>query len=427
MSTIKSRLASLLHWSEKYTKMDMVYLTRGSFWSIAGQVSAALIALSLSVVIARYVPKDVYGQYKYVLAIVSVLSAFSLNGIGTAVLQSVARGFDGALADSFKANLRWSFAIFIGTLALGGYYLVAGNFTLGLGILIGGTVTPFLGSFNLYAPFLSGKKDFARQAWYADFVTNIIPALALIAVALIAPQPLLLIAAYFVANLAATAFAYWRTARKLHRAAEHDPEMLHYGKHLSLIGILGGIAGNIDQLLLFHFTGATDLAIYNFATGIPDQMKGPLKSLDAMTQARFANREPADIHSSIRNKMFWLFITSIIVIASYILLAPYLYRFLFPTYAVAIPYSQIYAVSLLSMIASPAASYLSAKKKIREQYVRSISISIFQIIIMAFGVIYWGLVGLIIARVITRFFGSCFSFILYETSARTESLSGNGS
>ncbi len=425
ISGIKSQLTSLLRWSEKYTKMDMVYLARGSFWSIAGQVSASLIALTLSVAMARYVPKDVYGQYKYVLAIISVLSAFSLSGIGTAVLQSVARGFDGALADSFKANLRWSFVIFIGTFALGGYYLIAGNFVLGLGILIGGTMTPFLGSFNLYSPFLSGKKEFARQTWYADFVTNIIPAVALIITAYVAPRPLPLIAVYFSANLAATAFAYWRTASRLHRAAEHDPHMLSYGKHLSLIGILGGIAGNIDQLLLFHFAGATDLAIYNFATGIPDQMKGPLKSLDAMTQARFANRNDADIHSSIRNKMFWLFITSIIVVASYILLAPYLYTFLFPAYAVAIPYSQIYAVSLFAMIASPAVSYLSAKKKVREQYIGSISISIFQVIVMSLGVIYWGLLGLIIARIIIRFSRSYLSYTLYRMSAQAESLSGS--
>ena len=419
MPTIKSRLVSLLRWSEKYTKMDMVYLTRGSFWSVAGQVSASLIALTLSVVMARYVPKDVYGQYKYVLAIISVLSAFSLNGIGTAVLQSAARGFDGALGDSFRANLRWSFAIFIGTFALGGYYLMAGNFVLGLGILLGGSVTPFLGSFNLYAPFLSGKKEFALQAWYADFVTNIIPAVALIITAYVAPRPLPLVAVYFITNLAATAYAYWKTSRKLHHAtAQHDPHMLHYGKHLSLIGILGGIAGNIDQLLLFHFTGATDLAIYNFATGIPDQIKGPLKSLDAMTQARFANRETSDIRSSIRNKMFWMFMASILIIGTYILVAPYLYLFLFPAYAVAIPYSQIYALSLFSMIASPAVSYLSAKKKIREQYIANISISVFQIIIMSLGVIYWGLLGLVIARVLTRFFSGYAYFILYRISMR---------
>ncbi|HQT83008.1 MAG TPA: oligosaccharide flippase family protein, partial [Candidatus Paceibacterota bacterium] len=109
MSALKSRLHLFLKRIERYTKMDMVYLARGSFWSIAGQVSASLIALTLSVAMARYVPKDIYGQYKYVLAIVSTLSAFSLSGIGTAVLQSVARGFDGALADGFKANLRWSF------------------------------------------------------------------------------------------------------------------------------------------------------------------------------------------------------------------------------------------------------------------------------------------------------------------------------
>ncbi|OYV27877.1 MAG: hypothetical protein B7W98_00820, partial [Parcubacteria group bacterium 20-58-5] len=376
--------------------------------------------LTLSVAMARYVPKDIYGQYKYVLAIVSTLIAFSLSGIGTAVLQSVARGFDGALADGFKANLRWSFVIFIGTFALGGYYLIAGNFILGLGILIGGTVTPFLAGYNLYSPFLSGKKEFAIQAWYSEFVTNIVPAVALIVVALVAPQPLMLVAAYFIANLAATAYAYWRTARKLRGVLQHDPEMLHYGKHLSLIGILGGIAGSIDQLLLFHFAGATDLAIYNFATGIPDQIKGPLKSLDAMTQARFANREETDIHSSIRNKMFWLFLTSVIVITGYILIAPYLYLFLFPAYAVAIPYSQIYAISLFAMIASPAVSYLSAKKKVKELYVSTVVGSIFQIGAMVLGVVCWGLLGLVVARVVIRLFGSAFNYSMYRASAGTD-------
>ncbi len=421
MPTIKSRLVSLLRWSEKYTKMDMVYLTRGSFWSVAGQVSASLIALTLSVVMARYVPKDVYGQYKYVLAIISVLSAFSLNGIGTAVLQSAARGFDGALGDSFRANLRWSFAIFIGTFALGGYYLMAGNFVLGLGILLGGSVTPFLGSFNLYAPFLSGKKEFALQAWYADFVTNIIPAVALIVTAYVAPRPLPLVAVYFITNLAATAYAYWKTSRKLHHAtAQHDPHMLHYGKHLSLIGILGGIAGNIDQLLLFHFTGATDLAIYNFATGIPDQIKGPLKSLDAMTQARFANRETRDIRSSIRNKMFWMFMASILIIGTYILVAPYLYLFLFPAYAVAIPYSQIYILSLFGMIVHPAASYLAAKKKVKQLYINTIVNAFLQMGLMTAGVIFWGLWGLIIARVILRIGGSFMVIPLYYSAIREE-------
>lgn len=400
--------------------MDMVYLARGSFWSITGQVSASLIALTLSIAMAHYVPKDIYGQYKYVLAIVSVLSAFSLSGIGTAVLQSVARGFDGALTDGFKANLRWSFVVFIGTFALGGYYLNAGNFMLGFGILIGGTITPFLGSFNVYSPFLSGRKEFARQAWYSEFVTNIIPAVALIVTAIIAPQPLPLVTTYFISNLSATAFAYWRTAHKIRKTTQrHDPGMIHYGKHLSLIGILGGIAGNIDQLLLFHFAGATDLAVYNFATGIPDQMKGPLKMLDTMTQARFANREAADIRTNIHNKMFWLFLTSIVVIVIYILLAPYLYLLLFPAYTVAVPYSQIYAISLFIMIGSPATSYLSAKKKVKELYVSTIVGHIFQIVVMVAGVMYWGLMGIIVARVIVRLFGSAFNYIMYRASPGT--------
>ncbi len=406
-------------WAEKTLKTDLRYLLNGMSWSVIAQVAAAGSAFILSIFMSRLVSKEVYGEYKYILAIITILSTFSLNNLGGAVFQSVARGYDGAFMEGVKKNIKWSFAIFTGALAFGAYYLLIGNYILGIGIFIGGSITPFLTSTNLYNSYLLGKRDFALQAWFGDVITNVIPMIALIITAFIAPNPLALIIVYFLSNFGATIYAYWRTIQKYKPdISKKDPEMLTYGKHLSAIGILNGIAGNLDQVLLFHFSSAADLAIYTFSIGILDQIKGPLKTLDAMMQARFAPQQKTTIYSGMRNKYLWMFILSTLVIIVYIPLAPFIYKILFPTYLVSISYSQVYALSLFSIALAPASSYLAAKKLVRAQYICSTINSVVQLVCISVGTIVWGLWGLIFARVITRLSSSVVIFIAYHLESR---------
>ncbi len=413
--TAKDKLVRFLRATEKYTKTDMVYLASGGFWSVVGQVSASVIALALAVVIARYVPKDAYGSYKYVLAVVSILGTFSLSGIGTAVFQSIARGYRSALDDGFRANLRWSLFVFLGALGGGAYYLFHGNYVFGVGILLGGCITPLLSGFNLYSAAYTGEKDFRSAAWYGGFVTNIVPALALGAVAYFAPKPLFLIAAYFVGNAVAAAFAYYRARQKFpDQEKRHDPGMLTYGKHLSVMGILNGISGNIDQVLLFHFVGPVQLAIYNFATAIPDQTKGPIKMLSTMIQARFVSRPVEEIEAGMGNKMLLLLVSAALFVIVYTLTAPFIFKLLFPNYVDSVFFSQIYAFSLLGLFATPAGSLFVAKKMVREQYVATILFSIAQIFALSVGVIFWGLLGLVISRVMMRMFSGALTLYLYK-------------
>lgn len=421
MYSLKSSLHRLLRWSERYTKTDMVYLARGGFWSIAGQIVTTLTILGFAILVAHYLPKEVYGQYKYIIAVVAILSSFSLTGIGTAVFQSAARGFDGALFEGFWLNVRWSALIFLGAFALAIYYFFQGNPTLAFGVLIGGSLSPFLASANLASTFLSAKKDFARSSIYYDIIENLFAVGALAVTILLTHNPLIIAIVYFVGNTLVTYWLYRRVIR-IYKPdpAKTDPEMLTYGKHLSLMGILNGIAGNIDQILLFHFVGPAQLAIYNFATAIPDQTKGPLKTLNTMLQANFANRPTDEIHGGMRNKMFVLFVTSLAFVVLYIVFAPFIYHLLFPNYMEAVPYSQIYVLSLLAITVNPATSYLLAKKKIQEQYINTFITVTFQIVLLAGGVIFFGLLGLIGARALIRISGAFLTYILYKRAVRRE-------
>jgi hypothetical protein len=130
-------------------------------------------------------------------------------------------------------------------------------------------------------------------------------------------------------------------------------------------------------------------------------------------QARFAPQDDASIRSGMFNKYIWIFAASLVTIIVYIPLAPYIYKILFPAYLEAVPYSQVYAISLLSLALTPVSSYLSAKKRIRAQYISTTLNSLFQIVTVAVGTIVWGLWGLIIARVITRFATNIINLVTY--------------
>lgn len=417
MKALSNKLHAALRWSEKYTKTDMVYLVHGSAWSVAAQISTAAASFALAVAVSRFVSKDAYGIYKYVLSAIAILSTFSLNSIGTAVLQSVAGGHDGALQEGFWQNIRWSALVFAGSLALAIYYFLLHNPILALGILISGCASPFLVSANLAGSFLAGKKDFARQAIYFGIYGSCIPLLSLVAAVFVSQNPLWLVIVYSITNVGSSLYFYKRTLAIYNPdSVKKDPLMMRYGKHLSLIGILGGIAGNLDQVLIFHYVGAAELAIYNFSTAILDQIGGPLKNISTMTIARFAGHSDENIRKNIWNKVWWWFVLGLFIIAVYIPLAPFIYKILFSGYTDAVPYSQVYALSMIALIFSPFGAYLTAKKKIKEQYIQSVSNNIIQIIVMTVATMYWGLWGLIWARVFLRTVGSLPLVLLYYLS-----------
>jgi len=414
LSDDNSPLVRLLRWSEKYTKTDMVYVFRGTSLSFLGQGIGLIASLLLAITVSHYIPKEVYGTYKFILSVVSILSLFSLTGIGSAVFQSAAQGFDGALHRGFWENIKWSVGVFAGGAAVAVYYFVNGNTTLAIGVLVGASLSPFIASASLFGPFLGGKKDFWRQTLYG-VIDNVIPIFIFICVIFFTSNPVILILTYFVTNVLAALFFYARTikvyAANLHL---HDNDLLNYSKHLSVMGIISGTADNLDQILLFHFVGTTQLAVYNFATAIPDFAKGPMKNFDAMLQARFAQRNGLEIRDSIFNKALWYGVCAVLAVALYVIVAPFIFAILFPAYMDAVHYSQIYVVWLLTTIFDPFATYIWARRLKNEMYISTLTYSCVQIGGMLIGVLSGGLLGLIIARVVTRFSVAFLNFILYR-------------
>ncbi len=397
----------------------MTYLSKGLSASVISQVGSALGTFALALVVAHYLPKEIYGEYKYIISIGALLSTISLTGIGTAVAQSVARGYDGDLKKGFQMNLVWSAGFTLCAWILAGYYIVHNNTTLSLGMVSIGILTPFINSAGLYGSYLTGKKEFVLRAFWSDLAGNLLPSLFMLITVLITHNVIALVLIFCLANIGVDALFYIMTVKRIKPNEKTSPDMLSYAKHLSIMNIVSGISNNIDQVLLYHFVGPAQVAIYNFATAIPDQIKGPAKMLDDMIFVKFANRDIKSIKSTMNNKFFWIFLVSVVIVALYILCAPFIFRFLFPQYVSAVIYSQVFSLSILINALLPAQSFLSAHKKIREQYVVNILYAIFQIITIYLGIIYFGLWGVIVARVLSRYFYGFATYTYYRRLANT--------
>lgn len=252
--SLKNKIHKLLRWSEKWTKTDMVYLARGGFWLTSGHIVSMISGVLLAIAFANLLPKETYGIYKYVLSIASILAIPTLSGMNTAINRSIAQGYEGSFVKALKTKIRWGLLGGLTSIGLAGYYYVNGDTILTLSFLIVAMFLPFMNSLSLYQSILVGKKEFKLFSKY-NVIINIIVAITMVAILFFTNNILLVIFSYFIAYTLLHAIFLKVTLQKFALNNKIDPTTISYGKHLSLMGIISIVAGQIDKILIFHYLG----------------------------------------------------------------------------------------------------------------------------------------------------------------------------
>lgn len=411
---LKNRLYRLLRWSERYTKTDMVYLATSGWWINLNFIFVSIFSFLLSIAFANLVPKEVFGTYQYILSIATVAAAFTLSGYNTAITQAVARGFEGALSASIRPQLLWNILPALAALLWASHYFVAGQTTLGMGLVIVGLTLPILNTYNSYSAYLVGKKDFKHSALYAMGGNAAYYACIFLAVVFF-PHTLVLVFVNLIITTGASVFFYMRTMRLYAPHGANDPGALPYARHLSIMNALNTIAAQIDNVLVFHFLGAAELALYSIATLLPERLGGVFKSITSSALPRFAERNMQDIRKTLLLRLGFFLIGIVAMVGTYALVAPLFFHLIYPKYEGAIIFSQIYALVLVSYIGALINSALSAHRNVRALYVLNTVLPIVQIGLQIAGIVLGGLWGLIIAKIIAAAVGSVAAlFLLYS-------------
>ncbi len=382
-------------------RLDLTYFISGGFWFLAGQAGSLGLAFVNSLIFARYLPPEVYGTYRYLTSLIMLISLFSLTGLGTSLSQAVAMGKIGTLRIAFKSQLRWSLLLSAVGLGFCLYALLHNNFPYFFVFGIIAITGPLYLSFGLYDSFLSGQGRFREGAIYS-LVINTACSLLLLISSFFGQLFLFLFPFQYVIQLLFNFVFYRRVSKKIPENAPDDKNAVGYGKYLSGINILAAVADQADNVILFILAGPTNLAVYSFAIAIPEVIKGLIKTITPLSFPKLAKTESHIFRNSLPIRFAQIFGGTLAIIVIYILAAPFIFNIFFPAYQNAVIYSQLYAFSLLMTPFYLFDAFFKAKKMLRQIFFTYTISPFIQILYMAVFTYFWGLSGLIIARITGR-------------------------
>jgi O-antigen/teichoic acid export membrane protein len=186
------------------------------------------------------------------------------------------------------------------------------------------------------------------------------------------------------------------------------------------MNILAVSANHIDKILLFHFLGAVETAIYSIAIAMPGQINSMLKNIKVISRSKFTTRKLTDIEKNFKKRLLMFLAVVIAVIVSYVLASPLVFKLLFPQYLDSIFYSQVFSISLLGSLAFVYTALLEAKKQVRKLYLFNTVSYGTQILLMVVMIPIWGLMGAVLAKVVGQIVSLCFGYLLIKFDESTE-------
>ena len=409
---MQNTLVRVLRWSERYTKTDMVYLVKAGWWLNLGVVVTSLLGLLLSIAYANLLSPATYGLYQYFLSISGLIASISLPGMNSAVAQAVARGYDGVLRKAVKAQWQWMPIPMLIGIVVALYYLARGVSTIGIGLLLIAILTPLVNIFNTYIAYFEGKRDF-RGGFYLSTIITLATYGSMFLALVLVKDALALIVVNLGVSLVATMYAYYKTLHIYKPNDNVDPETITFGRHLSVLSAVG-LLNQVDSVLVFHFLGSIQLAVYSFATLLPERIGGLLNFIGTAALPGFSNQSLSHIRAHIFDKIWRVALAGVAVSIAYAIAAPFVFQILFPKYITSIPYTQAFAIIIaLIGITNIVNALLYAKRFTREIYVVGFLQPILLILLQIPLLIRYGIAGMLAAQLITSVITVTLTLLLF--------------
>ncbi len=410
MSMIERSLAFL----EKRLKFDIRYIFKSGTWLILAHLIGIVAILLTSYAFANLLSPETYGQYKYIISIGSLLTALSLTSASTTISQAAARNITGFFSFIKRRSFYYGLPIFTLSMAGAVYYYLHDNTSLALGLLIIGILQPFLNNSSLIFSYLLGKQQFKRNTLVQILNTVFVTSTIIISV-LYTKNVAVLLVVYFLANIiSGYVIEYFYAPRnEVITDLKAATSLFRYTKHSSVQNIVSIVSNQLDKILIFQNLGAAELAIYTFATALPDQYKGITKNIEAMLLPRFSQQTNRSLKAGLLNKSIIYFFFLLLCLIAYIFISPYIFKVLYPQYEASVFLSQIYVIGIVFGISGIPLTALKTQMSNKKLYHFNILTSAVQIASLIILLPLYGLMGAAIARILYRGFLCIYAYYLY--------------
>lgn len=400
IKTIKKKTYNFLIWTQKWTKTDMIYIAKEGFWIVLGQNLSTLLGLLSVIVFGNIISEELYGTYKFILSIITILGISTLHGMQSAITKASAQNFDKDFITGLKTRIKWGLIGAFASISLGIYYFSKENNFLGLTFIVFSIFIPFMDSFNLYTSFLNGKKKFKKSSKYS-IISKSITTFAVITTILLTKNIYITLFICLLFTTFSRLFCTILAMKQIDQNSLENHENIKFGKNLSFFNILGKITTNIDNILIFHYLGAKEVAIYAMALLPVRQISGPLGIMNTLSLPKLSEKTPQEIKKSLPPKLIKFFFLLCLCSLFYIIVSPYAYSLILPKYISSINYSRLFSLSFLFVPAGILEQTLISQMKKKQLYTLKIVLPLFKLTLFMLLLPIYGIGGAITTLLLT--------------------------
>ncbi|MBP9750563.1 MAG: oligosaccharide flippase family protein [Candidatus Peribacteraceae bacterium] len=393
------RLSRRFHINVRYFAENSAILTLNYALSVLG-------GLITGYLVARVLPAELYGGYRFGLAVTGFVSLITLPSLESAVAREIAKKgpAETPLQFTILAN---AVLCLVGALALVLIIPLLGIWEreslAPLLLVMAAFFIPLQLSSTFFSGIVTGTGEFRRLLWVNLVQTLIIVCLVPLTLFFTQSLPALYAVAVGVPGLVVVA-AFWGQLGRF-PSRERSWRVIKYGTLLSLNTIPVAIASQLDSFIIAGMFGLKQLALFQVAILVPEQLKVWFKSLMPVSFSRLATLEDSwESRRKVRNVTGLLMLAVGVGVAVYATLAPWLCALLFPNYAGTdiVPLTQLSAALLVVVPCSLLSQYLEAHGMVRSlQWANWLSMILFVIALFVLTPTM-GLAGAILARALLR-------------------------
>ena len=379
-------------------------------------VVSSFAGFLVAILFTRLSTKEIYGQYNYILSIVAFLSLFSLPGVATSLINSIAKNCEGDFIEGTKRRLKYSLLGAFVIMGLSIRHWWKGESGVGVALLIVSLVFLFYSSLSHIDSFYVGKKDYKAVLRIRITVSFLI--LLSVAISLVLYQKLFFI---ILLSLGTVAIFYLIISMRIWvnlTNRERDQKFLSFAKNMTILSIMGSAVGTLDRFIVGTFFNYDILAIYSIGFIVHSQLKKGAGILSNIVQPSLVNRSVRDSFRLCNTTIKILLPLVAIGFLLLYLVLPYIIPLFFTkAYSDSIFYARLFL--LPTFFGIPGWFYetiMRSHQLSRKLYYNRIIGSTLALATLILGGYYLGVSGIILSRIVNAASVSFFGFLMLQNS-----------
>ncbi len=289
-----------------------------------------LLGLASTVAWTRWMPVEMFGQFKVVMGVVSFAGAFCLVGVGQVALMSASSHADGNLVPLIRAKLLANLGGATLILCGAAYYfwMREDSVALASGLVAAALLFPFYNNNDVWAGWLNGKGKFASLA-AGRLLASGLALCAVLLMVLFHVGSVWLAIAILLALLSVQNAHMLSKALRLRANKDCDHQLMRFGRHATVALMFTSILA-LDVVFLEYFHAVEEVALYAVALVLPGLLKTVFGIIGQVVAPKiYATDSPRELWPSYRSKFYWLTLGFVVLGVAGFYLIPVLLPLLF--------------------------------------------------------------------------------------------------